>query len=75
MLGLHGTKLVDYSGQQGSSNESRPPEELYKFRPCKAHGRFAHGRMIEIADSYTLIPLDQPGELARAIRQFVRDAP
>jgi pimeloyl-ACP methyl ester carboxylesterase len=34
-----------------------------------------HGRLIEIADSYTLIPLDQPGQLARAIRQFVRDTP
>lgn len=26
-------------------------------------------------DSYTLIPEDQPGELARAIGQFVRDTP
>jgi len=34
-----------------------------------------HGRLLEIADSYTLIPEDQPGELARAIRQFVRDTP
>ena len=75
MLGLHGTKLVDYSVQQGSSNESRPPEELYKFRPCKAHGRFAHGRLIEITDSYTLLSEDQPGELASAIRQFVRGTP
>ncbi len=46
----------------------------------REHGRrFAellpHGQLIEIADSYTLIPLDQPGELARAIRQFVRDTP
>ena len=45
-----------------------------------AHGRrlaalLPHGRLIEIADSYTLIPEDQPGELARAIRQFVRDTP
>jgi pimeloyl-ACP methyl ester carboxylesterase len=44
------------------------------------HGRrlaelLPHGQLIEIADSYTFIPLDQPGELARAIRQFVRDAP
>jgi pimeloyl-ACP methyl ester carboxylesterase len=42
------------------------------------HGRrlaelLPHGQLIEIADSYTLIPEDQPGELARAIRQFVRD--
>jgi pimeloyl-ACP methyl ester carboxylesterase len=30
------------------------------------------GRLIEIADSRTLIPEDQPGELARAIRRFIR---
>ena len=44
------------------------------------HGRrlaklLPHGRLIELADSYTLIPEDQPGELARAIRQFIRDTP
>ena len=44
------------------------------------HGRrlaeiLPRGRMIEVHDSYTLIPEDQPGELARAIRSFVRDAP
>ena len=44
------------------------------------HGRrmaelLPHGRLIEIADSYTLIPEDQPGELAGAIRQFIRDTP
>jgi pimeloyl-ACP methyl ester carboxylesterase len=43
----------------------------------REHGRrlaelLPHGRLIEIADSYTLIPEDQPGELARAIRQSVR---
>jgi len=42
------------------------------------HGRrlaelLPKGRLIEIRDSYTLIPEDQPGELARAIREFVRD--
>jgi pimeloyl-ACP methyl ester carboxylesterase len=42
------------------------------------HGRrlaelLPHGRLVEIADSYTLIPEDQPAELARAIRAFVRD--
>jgi len=45
-----------------------------------SHGRrlaelLPHGRLIEIADSYTLIHEDQPGELARAIRQFIRDTP
>jgi pimeloyl-ACP methyl ester carboxylesterase len=43
-----------------------------------SHGRrlaelLPQGRLIEIADSYTLIPEDQPGELAHAIRQFIRD--
>ena len=37
------------------------------------HGRrlaelLPHGRLVEIADSYTLIPLDQPGRLAASIR-------
>jgi pimeloyl-ACP methyl ester carboxylesterase len=31
------------------------------------------GHLIEIADGYTLVPLDQPAELARVLRQFVRD--
>lgn len=46
----------------------------------RAYGRrwaelLPHGQLIEIADSYTLVPLDQPGELARAIRRFIRDTP
>jgi pimeloyl-ACP methyl ester carboxylesterase len=41
------------------------------------HGRrlaelLPDGRYVEIEDSYTLIPEDQPGELAAAIRDFVR---
>ena len=44
------------------------------------HGRrlaemLPQGQLIEIADSYTFIPEDQPGELARAIRQFIQDTP
>jgi pimeloyl-ACP methyl ester carboxylesterase len=40
------------------------------------HGRrlaelFPHGRLVEIPDSYTLIPLDQPARLAQLIREFV----
>ena len=38
-------------------------------------GMLPRGLLIEIPDSYTLIPEDQPGELARAIRGFVRDTP
>jgi pimeloyl-ACP methyl ester carboxylesterase len=45
-----------------------------------AHGRrladlLPHGQLIEVVDSYTLIPEDQPDVLARAIRQFIRDTP
>jgi pimeloyl-ACP methyl ester carboxylesterase len=41
------------------------------------HGRrlaelLADARLVEIADSYTLIMRDQPVEFARAIREFVR---
>lgn len=32
-------------------------------------------RLVEIADSGTLIPLDQPATLAHAIRQFIQDTP
>ena len=44
----------------------------------REHGRrlaelFPQGRLLEIPDSYTLIPEDQPGELARAIRGFIQD--
>jgi len=40
-----------------------------------AHGRrlaalFPHGQLIEVDDSYTLIPLDQPTRLAQIIREF-----
>ena len=39
------------------------------------HGRrlaelLPHGRLVEVADSRTLVPLDQPAELARLIREF-----
>ncbi|GAA2519199.1 alpha/beta fold hydrolase [Pilimelia columellifera] len=42
-----------------------------------AHGRrladiLPNGRLVEIADSYTLIPEDQPAACAAAIRDFVR---
>jgi pimeloyl-ACP methyl ester carboxylesterase len=40
-----------------------------------AHGRrlaelLPQGQLVEVADSYTLIPLDQPARLAAAIREF-----
>ena len=44
------------------------------------HGRrlaelLPQGRLIELPDSYTLIPEDQPVKLAGAVRDFVRDTP
>ncbi|MEU3980570.1 alpha/beta hydrolase [Streptomyces sp. NPDC026672] len=43
----------------------------------REHGRrlaelLPHGRLVEMDDSYTLIPLDQPTRLAREIREFAR---
>lgn len=45
-----------------------------------AHGQrlaalLPHARLVEIADSFTLIPLDQPDTLAHTIRQFIQDTP
>lgn len=44
------------------------------------HGRrlaalLPHGRLVEVDDSYTLIPLDQPEKLARLIRDFTGVGP
>ena len=43
------------------------------------HGRrlaelLPRGRLVEIPDSYTLIPLDQPARLAEAIHQFTHES-
>jgi pimeloyl-ACP methyl ester carboxylesterase len=42
-----------------------PPEHGIRLA-----GLFPNGRLAEVADSYTLIPLDQPAELTRLIRDF-----
>ncbi|MGH2832376.1 MAG: alpha/beta fold hydrolase, partial [Solirubrobacteraceae bacterium] len=44
------------------------------------HGRrlaelLPHGQLVEIPDSYTLIPEDQPAKLAAHIREFIKQAP
>jgi pimeloyl-ACP methyl ester carboxylesterase len=41
------------------------------------HGRrlaelLPQGRLVEVPDSYTLLPLDQPAHLAQAIKEFTR---
>jgi pimeloyl-ACP methyl ester carboxylesterase len=43
------------------------------------HGRrlaelFPRGRYVEVADSYTLIPEDQPGVFTSHLRAFLADA-
>ncbi len=45
-----------------------------------AHGQrlaslLPRARLVEIPDSFTLIPLDQPDTLAHMIRQFIQDTP
>jgi pimeloyl-ACP methyl ester carboxylesterase len=62
--GFHRPALVVWASQ----DRVMPPE----------HGRrlaelLPQGRLVEIPDSYTLIPLDQPAGLARAIQQFARE--
>jgi pimeloyl-ACP methyl ester carboxylesterase len=43
------------------------------------HGRrlaeLLQGQLVEVEDSYTLIPLDQPARLAQAIREFIARIP
>jgi pimeloyl-ACP methyl ester carboxylesterase len=63
--GFDGPALVVWA----SEDRVMPPE----------HGRrladlLPQGRLVEIQDSYTLIPLDQPGALAQAIRGFIASA-
>ena len=46
----------------------------------REHGRrladlFPQGRLVEIPDSYTLIPEDRPTELVRHLREFLSDEP
>jgi pimeloyl-ACP methyl ester carboxylesterase len=62
--GFEGPALVVWARQ----DRVMPPE----------HGRrlaelLPQGRLVEIPDSYTLIPLDQPARLAEAIRGFTRE--
>jgi pimeloyl-ACP methyl ester carboxylesterase len=59
--GFHHPALVVWA----SADRVMPPE----------HGRrlaelLPHGQLVEVEDSYTLIPLDQPARLAQIIRKF-----
>jgi pimeloyl-ACP methyl ester carboxylesterase len=48
-----------------SGDRVMPPEHGRRLA-----GLLPQGQLAEVADSYTLIPLDQPAELARLIREF-----
>ncbi len=48
-----------------SEDRVMPPEHGRRLA-----GLLPQGRLVEIPDSYTLIPLDQPGRLAQGIRDF-----
>ena len=50
-----------------SEDRVMPPEHGKRLA-----GLFPDGRLAEVAGSYTLIPLDQPSQLAELIREFVR---
>jgi pimeloyl-ACP methyl ester carboxylesterase len=51
-----------------SEDRVMPPEHGHRLAEL-----LPQGRLIEIPDSYTLIPLDQPTRLARTIRDFTHD--
>ena len=50
-----------------SADRVMPPEHGRRLA-----GLLPHGRLVEVDDSYTLIPLDQPARFAQVIREFAR---
>jgi pimeloyl-ACP methyl ester carboxylesterase len=74
-------RRVMLAASEGISSYDRPALVVWasedRVMPPE-HGRrlaeaLPQGRLVEVPDSYTLIPEDQPGELARAIRGFIRE--
>lgn len=51
-----------------SEDRVMPPEHGHRLAKL-----LPQGRLVEIPDSYTLIPLDQPGPLAAAVREFIQE--
>jgi pimeloyl-ACP methyl ester carboxylesterase len=60
--GFTGPALIVWA----SEDRVMPPEHGRRLA-----GLLLHGRLAEVDDSYTLIPLDQPARLAQLIREFV----
>jgi pimeloyl-ACP methyl ester carboxylesterase len=52
-----------------SQDRVMPPEHGHRLAEL-----LPQGRLVEIPDSYTLIPLDQPARLAEAIQQFMHES-
>jgi pimeloyl-ACP methyl ester carboxylesterase len=76
-----GDKRLMLAASEGVSSFDRPALVVWatedRVMPPE-HGRrlaelLPQGRLVEIADSYTLLMEDQPGQLSRAIREFVRE--
>jgi pimeloyl-ACP methyl ester carboxylesterase len=53
-----------------SEDRVMPPEHGHRLAAL-----LPQGRLVEIDDSYTLIPLDQPARLSQAIRDFIAASP
>ncbi|MGW0561589.1 alpha/beta fold hydrolase [Streptomyces sp. NPDC003016] len=54
----------------GAEDRMMPPETGRRLAELLPHGRY-----VEIPDSRTLIPLDNPGGLCAALRRFIADTP
>ena len=63
LRGFDGRALVVWA----SEDRVMPPEHGARLADL-----LPHGRLVEVPDSYTLMPLDQPEALAQAISRFVR---
>jgi pimeloyl-ACP methyl ester carboxylesterase len=77
-ISAHRTALVEAAERLPSFD--RPalvvPAEKDRVMPADHGHRLAaalpQGRLVEVPDSYSLLPLDQPAALTRAIRAFTR---
>lgn len=63
LAAFHGPALVVWAGE----DRVMPPAHASRLAAC-----FADGRFVTVADSYTLVPLDQPAVLARHIAHVAR---
>jgi len=66
-------RLPKFEGSGPRGVGRRRPGDAARARPAPRRIAPA-GRLVEVDDSYTLIPLDQPARLAALIREFASDA-